>query len=331
MAASATSAAAAYDWSAAAGAYQLEASSHLRVHASCVPTSSAQLRYSVGHAPRASLLLQEHYRDPTSLVTRPNAPPEGRRANCVRVTYSAARRPNVSNIDSAACSGRQEGRQAGRQAGRKARSAHLLHFEIRVLNLFYFFVHFASAMQLASAMRAWNFLAKAVATITAVALLVSLFSFNSQTLQSPSRHDIFQAGEADVPTVAYAISLIRVPEGLESHTFLDAVEVSEQHLRSRLTLSHDGLCLTQTINNCRFPFARSRVQVLGHSIDSVCAKSTAYKCEKVAFLAPNVQNVLHLQALRWNVLVRDVPLNVSTVPAGEWRNQISTSDCCGGE
>jgi hypothetical protein len=75
------------------------------------------------------------------------------------------------------------------------------------------------------------------------------------------------------------------------------------------------------------------VQVLGHSIDTVCAKSTAYKCEKVAFLAPDVRaaNVLHLQALRWNVLVRDVPLNVSTVPAGEWRNQISTSGCCGGE
>jgi hypothetical protein len=77
-----------------------------------------------------------------------------------------------------------------------------------------------SAMQL----KAWNLLAKVVATISVMALLVSLCSFDSQTLQSPSRHDI---ETADVPTVAYAISLTRVPGGLEGHTFLDAVEVSK--------------------------------------------------------------------------------------------------------
>jgi hypothetical protein len=73
-------------------------------------------------------------------------------------------------------------------------------------------------------------------------------------------------------------------------------------------------------------------QVLGHSIDTVCAKSTAYKCNKVVFLAPDVRaaNVLHLQALHWNVLVRDVPLNVSTIPAGRLHDEIITSGCCGG-
>jgi hypothetical protein len=73
-------------------------------------------------------------------------------------------------------------------------------------------------------LRALQFLAKAVVAITAVTLLFNLFSFESQTLHS--RHDV----KADIPTVAYAISLTRVPEGLEGQTALDAVEVSEQHL-----------------------------------------------------------------------------------------------------
>jgi hypothetical protein len=75
-------------------------------------------------------------------------------------------------------------------------------------------------------LRALNFVAIAVIVIAVVAVLVGLFSFDFQTLQSLSQHDITQAGEADVPTVAYAISLTRVPEGLEGHTALDAVEVS---------------------------------------------------------------------------------------------------------
>jgi hypothetical protein len=76
----------------------------------------------------------------------------------------------------------------------------------------------------------------------------------------------------------------------------------------------------------------SYLQILGHSIDTVCAKSAAYKCEKVALLAPDMPaaSVLHLQALHWRVLVRDVPLNVSTIPAGRLHDEIVTSGCCGG-
>jgi hypothetical protein len=105
---------------------------------------------------------------------------------------------------------------------RQAALGAISHVEVRVLNLSYFCS--GSAMHSAMQLKAWNLLAKVVAAISVMALLVSLCSFDSQTLQSPSRHDI---ETADVPTVAYAISLTRVPEGLEGHTFLDAVEVSK--------------------------------------------------------------------------------------------------------
>jgi hypothetical protein len=84
--------------------------------------------------------------------------------------------------------------------------------------------------------RQCQFLAKAVIAIAVVKIFVNLFSFKSQALHS--QHDV----KADVPIVAYAITLTRIPEGLEGRTTLDAVEVSGQQLRpdAKRSLSHES-------------------------------------------------------------------------------------------
>jgi hypothetical protein len=72
--------------------------------------------------------------------------------------------------------------------------------------------------------------------------------------------------------------------------------------------------------------------VLGHSIDTVCKKSL-YKCEKVAFVAPDVpaESVAPLAQQGWRVLVRAVPLDITTIKGDRLRNRIDKSGCCGGE
>jgi hypothetical protein len=73
-------------------------------------------------------------------------------------------------------------------------------------------------------LRAWRFLAKVAVAIAALKVLVNLFSFKSQ---SGALHS-----QSDVPIVAYAITLTRIPEGIEGHTIMDAVEVSEHHFEA---------------------------------------------------------------------------------------------------
>jgi hypothetical protein len=69
--------------------------------------------------------------------------------------------------------------------------------------------------------REWRLLAKAAIAIAAIKLLVNLFSFKTQPTAA-----------LHVPTVAYAITLTRIPAGLEGQTALDAAEVSQHHLEA---------------------------------------------------------------------------------------------------
>jgi hypothetical protein len=84
-----------------------------------------------------------------------------------------------------------------------------------------------------------------------------------------------------------------------------------------------------SVTDCQWSM-RDAAAVHGHAIDTVQIKSSRYRHVRYAFVHPTAQACVNdLQRLGYQVLVRDLPFNISDIQSKLFQNKIEENGCCG--